>query len=178
MLAYIATAKSFWYNINGNSTSGKSLCKRLGFVDDCEHHAFLVAAGLTRYVGKKDSNTGKVWNVLQIRGTEWKKFIEDPDNELDTKHAICRQAEFDMGALLEGTIQDDKKRYKHHLIQLSDRTDKSRPDKFTHQKMPRNNKLDTNPSTLISLRSKQREFRRNIRQMVADTLLNSEDLYK
>ena len=33
-----------------------------------------------------------------------------------------------------GKIQDDDKIYKHHAIQLGDRSDKSRPNKFMEQK--------------------------------------------
>ena len=60
MLAYIASSRSFWYNINGNTLHGTSLCNRLGFVDEREYDAFLVTAGLAQYTD----------NVLQIKGLE------------------------------------------------------------------------------------------------------------
>jgi len=66
LLNYFPTTEAFWYTINGDKSYGTSLFTRLGFVSQTNYKAFLITAGLASYVNK----------VYEIRGDEWKQFLE------------------------------------------------------------------------------------------------------
>ena len=49
LLGLLAGGSSHWYTLNGDPFAKTSLCKMLGFYNECDYHAFLVSKKLAAY---------------------------------------------------------------------------------------------------------------------------------
>ena len=174
MLAFIAAGPSFWYPMNGDQSHEFSLCRMLGFFSIVEYYAFFVAAGLAGYTGPKGVD-GR--NQLEFYADEWKDVLNNVPHKLSTSTAEHSVKDFDMEGLIASGKQNSKEcRYYYHLLRLGSRDSESYTSTITKQTL-NNGKLDTKPPLLPSLRSMQRSFKRNTQQMIADVIIENEDMY-
>ena len=109
LLVFIAGGQSFCYPINGVTSHQFTLCRMLGFFSDVEYYAFLVAAGLAGYTGRKIGPDGK--NQLEIYSDEWKGLLTNTKLNLSSDIAEHSVKEFDM----EGLIVNNKQQQSTHI---------------------------------------------------------------
>ena len=101
LLVFIAAGDSFWYTINGDTTTQFSLCRRLGFFSEVDYYAFMIAAGLAGYTEKR----GQAAKQLQINKAEWVSFLKDERYGLSKETAEQTLKRFDVEALVNGVAQ-------------------------------------------------------------------------
>jgi len=167
LLVFIAAGYSFWYTINGDTTTEYDLCKRLGFFSKVDYHTLLVAAGLAGYA----VTPGHEKKQLKINPKEWVDFIQTWEYGHSSETAEYIPKKFDIDALVAGKSQSDSNRYNFHHIQLGDKHSKSYKKNMSKQK--HNGKLITSPLILPALRARQCTLSRSTQDIIADVIVHN-----
>ena len=155
ILSFISSGRSFWYTINGSTSSSLSLARRLGFFSKIEYYAFLVAANLAEYTQQKDGS-----KKLVILKDEWAAFLSA---DLGVEKAEYGVLKFDLDAAIRGEKQQQNCHLYYHTIRIGRRYD-SYPKSIGKQKAA--SKLITTPPHLPGLRSQQRVFSRGRQALI------------
>ena len=146
----------------------------LGFFSDVEYYAFLVAAGLAGYTGRKIGPDGK--NQLEIYSDEWKGLLTNTKLNLSSDIAEHSVKEFDMEGLIVNNKQDFTNRYQYHVLRFGSKESDTYANKITLQKNEKG-RFDFTPPLLPSLRSMQRSFKQNVQDFIADIIIENNDMY-
>ena len=154
LISFVAAGPSFWYTINGDTTSEFSLCWRLGFFCEVDYYVFLVAEGLAGYAKRR----GKI--TFDILGEEWKSFLKNDDYDLSAYKCKHLKKRFDLEAVRKGKNQVDENRFDYHVIRFGRRNSDSYASNITKQIIPSSKKFITTPPTLPALCSQQRTLTR------------------
>ena len=171
LLVFIAAGDSFWYTINGDTTTEYALCRRLGFFSEVDYYALLIAAGLAGYA----VTPGHEKKQLKINPKEWVEFIQTEEYGLSSETAEHIKKKFDIDALVAGKNQSTSNRCNFHLIRLGDKDSKSYEKNMSKQKQ--NGKLITSPPALPALRARQRTLSRSTQDIIADVIVHNEDVF-
>ena len=165
MLSFLSNSASFWYTINGDPSYDFSLCRRIGFRFENDWFAFLVGAGLGGYEELGGSRR------FSIFVDQWRQLIDSSDC-LDPKLFSINKKAFDIQAVVEHRKQSDSERSNFHTIRIGHESS----DSCKH--ISEQVKWDPKPPTIHNLNSMQRNFTRNQRRLIADTILNNNNVFQ
>ena len=161
---------SFWFVISEEPRHRYSLANQLGFHNLPDYYAFLVAAGLAEYRNNRD---GK--KILRQSKQQWEAFLVNYDlSPSVAEHTVRR---FDLQALVLGEKQVGTNRKDHHVLRIGQKSCPSYTTNISLQKDKGGCKLLSHPPVLPGLRSFQRKFSRQNQQIIANTIINNDDLY-
>lgn len=77
LMSFLATGESCWYTMNGRADHCHSLARRLGFYQNEEYYAFLIAAGLAKCVENKRTGVKK----MHMLSDQWENMIKAENAE-------------------------------------------------------------------------------------------------
>lgn len=164
----IGQGPSFWFVVNQGPSSSCSLASPLGFHTETNYHAYLVATGLAEYVGVQGTKK------LRLARTEWEIFLKETG--LAPEVAEFKIRRIDIQAVLSGVKQDFTNRKECPVLHLGQKSSPSYQRNITLQKDDKGSFLKK-PPVHPGLRSIQRKFSRLNQQIIADTIIDNDDIY-
>ena len=191
LLAWASTRiNATWFTVNGDASHNFSFCRWLGFHHTPDYIAYLVRAKLAGY----DINKQTGEKQLEIYNDQWVDLLKSSqltaavretrnDESLEAKDLFkWDKKRFDLfGAMNEGLQREGKDkndvpyRFAYYVIRIGAYDDDESYKNISFQVKKKTGIVA--PPTVPGFSSKQRSFTRSVRPMIADIIIDNEDLY-
>ena len=170
LMSFLATGESCWYTMNGRADHCHSLARRLGFYQNEEYYAFLIAAGLAKCVENKRTGIKK----MHMLSDQWENMIKAENAENAEQFFQFDTKRFDLDAVINGETQINKCRFDHLAIRIGvKKAGESYAASVSDQI-----REDVAPPNISGLLSMQRSLCRNVRRMTYDVIVEDQDLFE